>query len=362
MISGARVTVDTDALVSNADKLSALLGELFFVVKSDAYGHGLERCVRTLSLSGRHRFAVYSLSEALAVRKNDALSEILILGRTPIKYTDLLVENGFIQTVFSKEYLDSIRSEANGLRVHIKINTGMNRCGFPCDADEVKNSFSGFRGSVEGVYTHFHGADCEDLATTLSELGAFERVADLLDGFFGKRLLHHAAASAAALRIPSARLDASRIGLALYGIAPDFCDGAFLRPVMAFTAPVVAVNRVKKGENIGYGCDHTAKNDMMIATISAGYGNGLPRLLEGRLRPSIDGAEAPFAARICMDRCMLDVTPHFCNGNAVKIGDEVCFFGSGRKIKEFSDAEGTVPYEVLTRVGAMNKRVYEKGG
>jgi alanine racemase len=231
----------------------------------------------------------------------------------------------------------------------------MNRFGFKTDADKIKDALSSFSGEIEGVYTHFHGADCRDISVTESELDAFLKKSCELEALFNKKLFRHAAASACALRITRSRLDACRIGLALYGIAPENCVDIGLVPVMTFSAPIVSLKNVKKGENIGYGCDRYAENDMLIAIVSAGYGNGLPRFLYGRFSPELNGYPVPFVGRICMDRCMLNVTEL---RGLVGIGDEINFFGPGRRVNCMSDAEMTVPYETLVRIGMMNKKEF----
>ena len=145
---------------------------------------------------------------------------------------------------------------------------------------------------------------------------------------------------------------------ALYGITPDNCDDIGLIPVMSMRAPIISLRTVKKGENIGYGCDRFAKSDMLVATVSIGYGNGLARSLDGMFSPLVNGVAVPFVGRICMDRCMLDVTSLAFSGVRVNVYDEVQFFGKGRSVRDMSDAERTVPYETLTRVGMMNNKEF----
>ena len=351
----ATVKIDLDALVRNALLLKERLGNTFFVLKSDAYGHGLTRCAEALGECGFNAFAVYSLSEALAVRRAVKTGEVLILGRTDVNDAFLLKKHGFIQTVFSEEYVNELLPVSKGIRAHIKLDSGMNRFGFKNGADGIKNIFSRFSGEIEGVYTHFHGADCDDISSTEKELARFLEKAGELELFFNKKLFKHAAASACALRLQGARLDACRVGLALYGISPDNCDDLGLKPVMSFYAPIVSLKNVKKGENIGYGCDRYAKDDMLIAIASVGYGNGLARFLDGRFSPTLNGHSLPFVGRICMDRCMLDVTS-LCG--SVKVGDQIELFGRRRSVKSMSEAEMTVPYETLCRVGMMNKKEF----
>lgn len=361
MTDKCRVKIDVRALLENAFEIRKCVGDFFCVLKCDAYGHGLDRCAGALYGAGFDRFAVYSIEEAMRIRGNAPESEILVLGRTEPKYASVLSEHRLIQSVFSEEYAGELARTKERIRVHIKLDSGMNRTGFKCDSQGVKNSFLGFTGEVEGVYTHFYSADSRELLDTVYQLDRFQSCAKELDSLFGRNLVKHAAASAGALRLKEARLDISRIGLALYGISPDNCQNiCALKPVMSFLGTVIAVKSVKKGENIGYGGDFLVKRDTVVATVSAGYANGLPRAVNHSFKPLVRGVRVPFLGRICMDRCMLDVTELALSGISVLPYDEVCFFGQGLSVTELSDYEGTIPYETLVRVGKMNTKCFLK--
>ena len=129
-------------------------------------------------------------------------------------------------------------------------------------------------------------------------------------------------------------------------------------PVMSFSAPIVSLSKVKKGENLGYGCDHIAKKDTYTATVSAGYANGLARMAERGFKPCLNGVRVPFAARICMDRCILDITELVMRGVNVRVYDEVEFFGDKASVLELALSENTIPYEALCRVGLMNEKEF----
>ena len=344
--------IDISRLAENAEALYKTVGEYFCVVKCDAYGHGAVKCAVALRDSGRSSFAVFSLSEALEIKRAVTDAEILILGRTDAKYADLISENGFIQTVFSAEYARELSTVARHLRVHIKLDTGMHRSGFTEDPEEIKKAFSGFKGSIEGVYTHFSSADAPSISIARTQLDDFTLRANELEALLSKKLVKHSAASASALRMKSARLDISRIGIALYGYLPDNCEGLCeVRPVMSLCAPIVSLKAVKKGETVGYGCDRTLIRDTLVATVPVGYGFGIPRCAESLFRPCLEGKRVGFVGRICMDRCMLDVT----EVPSVRVGDTVELIGDTVTAAELACAEGSIPYETLTRVGRMNK-------
>lgn len=356
----AEVAVNLDALQKNAIALRSFLGEYYCVLKCDAYGHGARECADALYRIGQRHFAVFSIDEALEIKSLVRDSEVLILGRSEPGYAEILKENRFIQTVFSSEYAQELVPFSQNMRVHIKIDCGMNRCGFKDNPEKIKKAFSCFKGSIEGVYTHFPCADIPDTSLTECQLKGFLNTAGELEALFGKKLIKHSAASAAAIRFPNARLDRCRLGLALYGVLPDNCKLPFeLSPAMSFKADVISVKTVRKGENIGYGCDETLKKDTVIATVACGYANGLSRSAARCLRPKINGYSTTIIGRICMDRCMLDVSELFENGQSVKPYDTVDFFNGVSMLDAFSTAEKTIPYEILTRVGKMNKRNFK---
>ena len=231
----------------------------------------------------------------------------------------------------------------------------MNRSGFLPNAENIFSSLSGLTESVCGAYTHFPSADAEELNDTKTRLSAFKETAHALEALLKRRIIKHSAASCAAIRLPCARLDRSRIGLLLYGVPP--CDKATLpglRPVMTLSGSVTGIRRVKKGETVGYGCVFKCKRDSVIATVDVGYACGLKRILRGRFMPMLLGERLPIAA-ICMDRTMLDVTELFEGGKTVRTGETVTFFGNEPSVTEMADAAETISYEILTSVKANDE-------
>ena len=348
------VTSDMRALVHNADVLKAAVGDFYCVLKCNAYGHGAVSCARTLYEAGMENYAVFSLKEALEIRPFVGSSEILILGRTDFKDLPYVFENNLTQTVFSEEYAALISAFSKKIKLHIKVDTGMNRSGFIPDSEKILSATSKLRDRIYGVYTHFPCADANSVTDTEKRLSVFTNVASELEILLKKPLTKHAAASAAAVRVPSARLDLSRIGLLLYGATPDNVTLPTLKPVMSLFGHITGVRRVKQGETVGYGCRFICKKDSYIATVDVGYASGLQRCLCGRFMPKLLGERVPIAA-VCMDRSMLDVTSLFESGKAVKTGDTVIFFGDDPKVTEMADASDTISYEIFTSMNACGR-------
>ena len=343
---------DLSALTENAMFLKKRLGDLYCVVKCNAYGHGDVECVSALRDIGMTRFAVFSFDEALKIKNAARDAEILILGRSDTTLTENICRYGFVQTIASSEYAEALANAPSRPKIHMKLDTGMNRSGFT----EIP-SLNGLENKIVGAYTHFPNADAPDFSDTEARFLLFRKAADELQHRLKRPLTLHCAASAAALHKNAARLpksDVCRIGLALYGITPAECaPDVRLTPAMSFYADVSEVRTVNAGERIGYGGRTLCAKKSQIATVPAGYANGLARALFGRFQPKVNGYHAPFAGNICMDRCMLDVTEIFERGDSVKTGDTVVFFDKDNPVTLISDAIGTIGYEVLTTVGNL---------
>ena len=351
------VLIDLGALSHNAKALLANAGEFYCVLKCDAYGHGAIECAERLYSAGMKRFAVYSLSEAIKIRSYAPNAEILILGRTEPCLFRELETRGLIQTVGSAEYAAQIAESGHRIKVHIELDCGMNRWGIKwSDAGTLDLPLPSE--DILGVFAHLSCADAGDLTLTETQKARFEQGASELEKSLGKSLVRHLRASAGMLRLTSDGKTLSRAGLALYGIAPENCDGSFLQPVMSFHSSVVGVRTVRKGENVGYGTSFPAPQDMVIATISGGYANGIPRRASGKLTVLIGGEPSLSFGNICMDRFMVDVTPIFEKGSLVRVGDTVTFFSPNFPITQMSLACETIPYELLTLIGNNNRRIF----
>ncbi|MBE6610500.1 MAG: alanine racemase [Ruminococcaceae bacterium] len=356
-MNGAYVLIDPAALARNAKALKARLGSFYCVLKCDAYGHGAEKCAAQLADIGMERFAVYSLSEANTVRKAAKNAEILILGRTEPVFCDELEAGGFVQTVSSADYARVLAYHSKNIKIHIEIDCGMNRSGFkPLELSAFSLPFPAEK--ISGVFGHLSCADEKELSEAEKQIRIFESAAGLLEKTLGKPLIRHLSASAASLRSELKTNALSRIGLALYGVAPENCDGGFLEPVMSFYSDVTEVRSVKKSETVGYGSDHSLSRDSVIATVSGGYANGILRSASTKLTVLIHGQPAPSVGRICMDRFMVDVTDVVTSGTLVRPGDTVTFFDKNFGIESMARACGTIPYEVLTCIGNSNRRIY----
>lgn len=343
--------IDTAALSHNFRIFSRACGKrTVAVVKANAYGHGLSLAVPAFTRAGCDFFAVATAAEALEVRKLAPFADILLLGYAPLTEISALADAGITLSAFSPSYAEALDRAAGELDkkigVHLKIDTGMCRLGFaPEDMRAILATLALPHLNVCGIFTHFPEADTNKSATVRA-LSRFLALRNALP----VPLFAHAAASAAALTLPEARLDAVRAGIALYGY-PPVPTALELRPAMRVIAPVVQLRRVAAGTRVGYGGDFTCLRESVIGTVPLGYADGVFRSLAGHSL-SVECASrafpAPIVGRVCMDYLMLDLTDL-----PVKDGETVCIMGDFSAAARHAD---TIPYELLTAVSARVER------
>ena len=338
------------------------------LVKANAYGHGAVEIAKKLEELGADYLAVACMDEAADLRNAGITMPILSLGATPAAAMPWAVELCVTQTVFdmdgAKALSDAAMSAGTTAKVHIKLDTGMSRLGFPAREEEQARSAEEIREicalpglDAEGIFTHFANADGDEDYTMLQ----FTRFLDMLKRLeeLGVRFpIRHCAASAATLNYPCTHMDMVRPGIALYGHYPDpSCEGMVedgLKPVMTVKTRVVFVKHLPKGTAISYGCTHVLQRDSVIATLPIGYGDGFFRLLSNKYGMLLHGRRAPIVGRVCMDMCMVDVT----DIPGVQPGDEAEVFGENNPIETAADLVGTIQYELLCDVNPRVHRVY----
>ncbi|MCC6453435.1 MAG: alanine racemase [Caldilineaceae bacterium] len=367
--------IDRSALLNNVRQLRALLTPpslLTGVVKANAYGHGAVMVCRLLVEAGVDRLAVATVGEALELRAADIHLPILVLGYTPGALALEAVAQEITLTVFDLETAGAIAAAAQAsgkrARVHLKVNTGMNRLGVaPGDARALLSALSEMRSlEVEGIFTHFATSDT-DRAYAEEQFRCFVSVLDELAAAGLRPAIAHAANSAATLTMPHAHLEMVRCGIALYGLDPDEDDtplpSTFV-PVMSWKAQVAQVRHLQPGDAVSYGREFVAQQPMTVATIPVGYADGFPRRPRTWGSVLIHGQPAPLVGRVCMDQCVVDVTS-IAAQQPVRQGDEVVLIGrQGRA--ELSAAEvarriGTNNYDVVSRILARVPRYVVEG-
>ena len=345
----ARATVDTAALQHNLGEVRrrAPASRVMAVIKANAYGHGLVGAARALREADA--FAVARVEEAVALREAGLGNPIILLeGVLAAAQLPLAASLAFELVVHSPEQLAMLEAAQlpRPITAWLKLDTGMNRLGFPPAAARAAaarlHACPGVAPDVR-LMTHLACADERDVKTTETQL---ERFSAALGDLPGERSI---ANSAGLLWRRDSHADWVRPGIMLYGVSP-FADQAGhelgLRPAMELLSTVIALREVRRGERVGYGGLWTAREDSRIAIAAIGYGDGYTRHLGSGAPVLVRGRRAPLAGRVSMDMIAVDVTliPE------VGVGDEVTLWGGGLPVEELARLAGTIPYELLCSV------------
>jgi alanine racemase len=332
------------------------------VVKANAYGHGAPAVALALEQAGADLLACADIEEGAALRNAGVRAGILVFGALSVSDLDGLFDCRLTPTISTPGAARAVQAAAAArkqtVRYHLKIDTGMNRLGFRFD--NLGRTLPGLLASANlelaAIYTHFATADDPESTLFGEQRARFDRVRAGLE--LPGRPFVHAANSAALLRDSRVWYDRVRPGLLLYGIVPPpLASTLALRPALSLVSRIVAVKGVRDGEGVGYGVKFTAAGPRTIAIVPAGYADGLDLRLSGRGAVLIRGRRAPVVGSVCMDMLMADVTDL-----DVSPGDEVVIIGSQGEdridVREMAAQIGTIPYEILCRIGSRIERVY----
>ena len=340
------------------------------VVKANAYGHGAERVALALEQAGATMLACADIEEGIVLRRAGVSVPILVFGAMSVSDLDGLFEFSLTPTISTPSAARAVQAAAashkTSVGYHLKIDTGMNRLGFRYD--NVRRTLPEVLGSsnlrIEAIYTHFATADDPGQALFNEQRVRFEQAAQALRELGApKHVPRHASNSAAMLRDSRVWYDIVRPGLLLYGIVPSpLASTISLRPVMSLTSRVVAVKGLRPGEAVGYGSRFRADAPATIAVVPAGYADGLDLRIGQRGQVLIRGRRVPLVGAVSMDMITVDVT----GLDAVEPGDEVVLIGrQGPEawqqidVREMAAAIGTIPYEIVCRIGARIERRYD---
>ena len=381
------VEIDTKALKHNLGAFRKVVrtSKIMAVVKSNAYGHGMVECARILTQAGAIWFGVDDINEALDLRRAGLKLPILVLGYTLSSRFPEAVKHKISLTVSSIESLRHCLQSASWrskLKIHLKLETGLNRQGI------TENELASMlvfckrlqyrKIKIEGVYSHFAAAELADQKKYKDycnkQMDNFERMAKLCETELGTVLIKHMADTAAAVWLPRSRYDLVRVGIGLYGLDPTsevsrpLSRGRTLGslkvrpliPALSWYSIVTQVKEVKKGEPVGYNLTERVKQDSQIAIVPVGYWHGYPRALSGSGDRHLGGValvknkKCKVIGRVCMDMMMIDVT----NVPGLKPGDVVTLIGPKLSAEEVATKAGTINYELVTRINPFLPRYF----
>lgn len=333
------------------------------IVKADAYGHGMIPVTETLIKSGARAFGVATLDEACALRERFKKIDILLLGSIwPLKNLETAYHYNIIPTIASPDGLkwyDRFLRKKNSLaRVHLKIDTGMNRIGFNHTGIDRKIGLIQKTKNVikDGIYTHFSSADCDGEFTEI-QIENFNSVLRKLSACGINFRYVHAANSAAILKHKKSRFNMVRPGLLIYGLLPFAGAGEKIkiRPAMSVKSRVVFLKWAAPGEKISYGGRYVTPYRSLIATIPIGYADGYRRDLSNLGFVSIAGKRCFVTGRVCMDMIMADVSAL---AGRIKTGDEAVLIGSDMTVEKMASLCGTINYEITCGISKRVPRIY----
>jgi len=384
--------ISTRSLEDNYRFLGSLAprdAELMAILKADAYGHSLALCAPAVVRAGARWIAVTSVEEGMAARALCPQTRVMVIGGVVPGQGAEVVNHELTAVVWESTQLDDLEAAARtaGLRadslpLHLEIDTGMSRQG--TNLKELPSLLARFApGSplrLEGIMTHLFAADESTGQVTQNQLSELQAALEIVEAAglcpdwlnVGQSsvLLSTDGASIAALAARHGMKALLRPGLALYGIVPrfypDFAKDApealiearsRLQPVLAFKTAILGIRAIPAGAVVGYNGTFVATEPMRLALVTAGYADGLARLLGNRFSLLVRGMHAPLIGRVSMDHAVLDVTEI----DGVVAGDEVVILGTQGDetitAYDHADATDTIPWEVLTRIAARVPRV-----
>ena len=359
--------VDLSRLKANLDTIRAHVApaRVMVTLKANAYGHGLEAVARALAPRA-DAFGVALVEEGIALRQQGVENLVLVMGGIWTRQIPLFLEHDLTFTVPSLARLRDIEDAAaatNGTaRVHLKIDTGMERIGVHhYHAEELlEAAVRSAHVEVEGIYSHFASADADDLAGARQQLARFEEVLSFYERRSLPRPERHMANSAAILTMPESHMDMVRAGILIYGVYPS--PGAprtvEVRPALSWRSRVVYFKVVEAGSPVSYGGTWSSDHRVRVVTVPVGYGDGYFRSMSNKAEVILRGKRHPQVGSICMDQMMVNI-----EWDTGYNGDEVVLIGEqGAEritVEELAQWAGTVPWEILTAINDRVPRLYQ---
>jgi len=329
----SELTVDLGAVRRNARTLLRALdgAQLWAVVKADAYGHGALDVAGAVLDEGAGALCVATVAEGLELRGEFGLARILVMGPTSASREIAEAREARLELAWWDEELP------DGVRVHLKLDTGMGRWGL--------SELPALGPDVVGVMSHLATAD-SDTGFAEEQVERFRAATEP-----HAELMRHVANSAAALRLPSARFDAARCGVALYGLSPFGADPADdgLEPALSWRSYLAQVKRLEAGQSTGYGRRFVAERPTWIGIVPVGYADGFRRDLEGT-EVRVSGEPRRVVGTISMDAFAVELE------SEEPVGAPVTILGHGVLAEDHARVAETINYELTSRINRDPRR------
>lgn len=347
MLSNTYLKINLDNYRFNINYLKKHSNKnLIAIIKANAYGAIDYKCAEILNEEGVDFFGVSSLLEALSLRRHGIRGEILILGYVDPQNLDTVIKNSLSIATVSKDYVNELLNyDISGLKIHLKIDTGMNRIGlFKDEVKDTLNKLLDKGAKIEGIFTHYATSD-EDLKFTAVQ---YQRFKDVLHGLNYNFKYIHTSNTDATVAFNDEVSNYVRCGLGLLGYSSYKSE---LKPCVSLHSKVINCKLAKKDTAISYGQHYHLLEDEYIATVAIGYADGLLRSNTGR-HVYIDGEYAEIVGSICMDQMMVHIN------KPVAIKSDVEIFGEHISLYDMANDNKTIPYEILTSISDRVTRVY----
>ena len=362
-----RVEVDLKVLAENFKRIKARAGSAMVmpVLKANAYGHGLVRVAQLMQELNADYLGVAVLEEGILLRRQGITTPILVLGGIWGNQIPHFIKYDLSITASSVGKLNQIEKVAQQMnkraRVHLKIDTGMERIGVHYYNAEklLEASLNCKHVDIVGIYSHFASSDSSDLTFAKIQLERFLETVSFYDKLSIPSPIKHIANSGAILQLPEATLDLVRPGIMLYGVYPsqEVKHTIEVKPALSWKSLVVYFKVSKEGSTVSYGMKWQAKHDVRAVTLPLGYGDGYLRSMSHKAEVMINGNRYPVVGVISMDQIVVNIE----NDSAYN-GDEVILIGSDGNnsitVEELAEWAGTIPYEILTNINTRVPRVY----
>ena len=370
----AAAVVSHAAIANNIGVVRKMVGynvRIMAVVKANGYGHGIYEASRAALDAGADRLGVATVTEGVFLRRWNVAAPILVLSPVFEEEFENVILNNLASTIFSLDTAKKLANVAGYLqktaKIHIKIDTGMNRVGYTGDAAAIAAEIAEIKQlegiEIEGIYSHFAASDGNPNFTQ-EQFARFMHIIGVLESFGLHIPIKHISNSGGILGYPECNLDMVRAGVLTYGLAPNsLVEGAEqlaqlgFKPALTLKSRVAHVKTVQKGESVGYSRNFIAPRDLRVATVPIGYADGLSRQLSNKGRVLINGVFCDIIGNVCMDQFMVDAT-----AADAKLRDEVVIIGQsgGARIwaEDVAAWQKSINYEVATSISERVARFY----
>ncbi len=363
------VEIDLDRLTANYRAIATAVfpAKVMTILKANAYGHGLVEVAQHVVKLGAAYLGVAYLEEGILLREQGITAPILVLGGIIGNQVPQFLKHGLTLTASSVEKLTQINTTAQELgvkaRVHLKIDTGMERIGVHHYSAEqlLAASLECEHCLVEGIYSHFANADAADLTSAQEQLAHFNQVLEFYRHHnIPRPPLCHMANSGAILQLPDSHFDMVRAGILFYGVYPsdEVTRTIEVKPALSWKSRVVYFKVVQPHHPVSYGSTWQSEVMTRVVTIPVGYGDGYFRGMSDKAEVIIRGQRYPVIGRICMDQLMVNISweTAYNNDEVILIGDTES--GTCITAEDLAKWANTIPYEILTNINTRVPRIY----